>query len=176
MQERKKLEWQNELINFLVVGESSKNLWTMSFEKKCLMIFLRHFGCIFCKNMLATIALEQDFLKKRGYQIVLVHQSDLLVSKEFFKQFAFKQYFEISDPYRNCYKAFNINSARPINLFNLKLIYGAWNSYRQGYKMSKIEGNVWQMPGLLILSEGQILKQYEFSHMGEIPNIKEFAD
>lgn len=176
MQERRNLEWQKELLNFLVVGELSKNLWTMSFEKKCLMIFLRHFGCLFCKNMLDNIASKQDFLKQRGYQIILVHQSDPLVSKEFFKGFAFKQYFEISDPYRKCYKAFNINSARPIDLFNPKVIYGAWNSYRQGYKMSKIEGNVWQMPGLLILSEGQILKKYEFTHIGEIPNILDFAD
>jgi hypothetical protein len=158
------------------VGESSKNLWTLSFEKKCLMVFLRHFGCLFCKNMIADISMEKEWLKQQGYHIVFVHQSDPSVSKEFFKQFGLESYFEISDPYRTCYKSFEIGSANALHLLNPQAIYGAWESYLQGHRMSEKDGNIWQMPGLLILHEGDILKRHQFKHIGEIPNIRNFSN
>jgi hypothetical protein len=173
---KRNFEWQNQLLNFSLVGESSKNLWTLSFEKKCVLVFLRHFGCLFCKNMVANIFLEKDWLKQQRYHTVFIHQSDPLVSKEFFKQFGFESYLEISDPYRSCYKAFEIGSANLFHLLNPKAIYGAWDSYQQGHRMSEADGNVWQMPGLVILHEGEILKRHQFSHVGEMPSIRNVAN
>lgn len=168
------LAWQHQLVNVAVAGD--KNLWTASFEKKTIMIFLRHFGCIFCKNMLSDLARAQNELTRRGFQIIVVHQSDLSVSKEFFNSFGLKDFLEISDPYRSVYQIFEINQVKLSELFHPRAFLSAWQSYQEGHRNGPVDGSVWQMPGLLILFEGKIQKRFEFDHVGRLPIFLEFAE
>jgi len=169
------LDWQHKLLSQSFTNVPDKNLWTFSFEKKCLMIFLRHFGCLFCKRMLTDLALVQEQLQKQGFQVVLIHQSASVVSQEFFNSFGLKNYFEISDPYRECYAVFKVNGGSLKQFLHPQLFFKIWESAQLGHKNSEIDGAIWQMPGLLILYEGKIVKKHQFRHAGEMPNFLTFS-
>ena len=67
-----KKEWLNEMVTNN--GDSVLNL---TFENPVLLVFLRHFGCIFCKEALVDISKNRSKIETGGLKIVFVHMTDV---------------------------------------------------------------------------------------------------
>ncbi|MFM7090710.1 MAG: AhpC/TSA family protein, partial [Bacteroidota bacterium] len=64
-------EWLSEM--FTNKGETLLNL---SNNNPVLLVFLRHFGCIFCKEALIDISKSKADIEAGGISIVFVHMTD----------------------------------------------------------------------------------------------------
>ncbi|MEZ5059893.1 MAG: AhpC/TSA family protein, partial [Saprospiraceae bacterium] len=51
------------------------NLLEVSSQKPVMLIFLRHFGCTFCRESLADLAEQRAGIEETGMQIIFVHMA-----------------------------------------------------------------------------------------------------
>ncbi|RAP25942.1 hypothetical protein DID74_02680, partial [Candidatus Marinamargulisbacteria bacterium SCGC AG-333-B06] len=53
-----------------------QSLYELSQEKKVLVVFLRHFGCVFCRQLLHIVETNYSYLRDNGVVPVLVYMAD----------------------------------------------------------------------------------------------------
>ena len=75
-------------------GESVANLVAQS---PILLVFLRHLGCVFCKEALSDLKRMKDKISELGTKIVLVHMADNQEAALFFKQYKVEGIHHVSD-------------------------------------------------------------------------------
>ena len=55
-----------------------------------MLVFLRHFGCIFCKEALFDISKKRKSMEAKGVKIILIHMASEEVAEDYFKMFGLK--------------------------------------------------------------------------------------
>ena len=158
---------------------SGENLIELSSNGPLMLIFLRHFGCVFCKEALNDLADLQIPIKEKKTRLVFVHMSKPEVAKGYFQEFGLKDVFQISDPDRKLYSEFNLGRGSFTQLFGLQ-------SWIKGYKVSKNKGlkaarpenisDSLQMPGIFVIFKGEILKSYFHNTIYETPDYLNLID
>lgn len=150
----------NELLKFVRVSQG-KRLVELSNERPLLLIFIRHFGCTFCRETVHEVAKLEDDILNKGLTPVFVHMSDQEFGEEFFNNYYKKDVLHISDPNRSLYKALNIKRGSLMQLFGPRTWYrGVIAGLIKGHGIGALEGDGLQLGGFFILDKGQIV----FSH------------
>lgn len=136
----------------------------LSMERPVLLIFLRHFGCIFCREALKDVSERIDAWTASGSEVVLVHMSDNKTAEAYFKEYEIPEVSHISDPSTELYAQFGLAKGTPSQLFGLKTVI-------RGFEVSKERqlpiyqrkiGDGFQMPGIFLINNGQAV--YRFIH------------
>ena len=99
---------------------AGKTLGELSREKPVLLVFLRHFGCIFCREALKDIAGKRKSFEDRNVNIVLVHMADNETAESYFKKYKLSGITHISDPECKYYATFGLVKGSFNQLFGLK--------------------------------------------------------
>lgn len=81
-----------------MVTQSGISVRELSSEKPVVLMFLRHFGCVFCKEALADIADRAKRLKRTGAELVFVHMSEPEIAERYFGRFGLQNALHVSDP------------------------------------------------------------------------------
>lgn len=55
-------------------------------------------------------------------------------------------------------------------LFNKESIARSKIAQSKGHKITSPKGNVFQMPGVFLVKDKMIVKEFRHSHVGEVPN------
>lgn len=138
----------------------NENLIELSFEKNILLVFVREFGCAFCKETIKELAHIESIIKKRNLEVVFVHMSDHEDADNFFAKYFGQPVRHISDPGRSLYKSFNLKRG------NFKEIYGVKTFFKsiylmlfKGYGFGSQEGDGLQLGGAFLLSNGKVVFQ-----------------
>ena len=135
----------------------------ISQEQPVLMIFLRHFGCTFCREALADLAAKQDEIAAAGIHLVLVHMSTEEVANKYFKKYGLKKpVTHVADPECNYYKAFGLTKGSPHQLFGLQTwIRGFEAGVVKGHGVGMRQlGDGFQMPGVFVIREGEVVNSF----------------
>jgi peroxiredoxin len=85
--------------------ESGKTLLSLLDEKPMLLIFLRHFGCSFCREAIADVAKAMPELNRRGVRPVFVHMGSPERARTFFTRFRIPEVERVSDPKMALYQS-----------------------------------------------------------------------
>ncbi|MBK8557721.1 MAG: redoxin domain-containing protein [Lewinellaceae bacterium] len=71
----------------MVTANSGESLADLSEKGTVLLVFLRHFGCSFCREAISDISKRRKKLEAKGVRVVLVHMAtDLETAEKFFKK------------------------------------------------------------------------------------------
>ncbi|MEM9922049.1 MAG: SelL-related redox protein [Bacteroidota bacterium] len=167
----------NELLANIVTN-TNENLYDLSHKKPILLVFLRHLGCVFCKEALSEISQKRESIEKKGVQIVFVHMAANDTAEEYFGRFNLLKLPHISDPVGKIYKAFGITKGTPSQLYGLRTWFNGFNAtvvkgHRPEYDPARL-GDATQMPGLFLLSQGDIKQKYLHRYASEKPNYDQF--
>src|ERR1700678_1088257 len=76
--------------------ESGASLLALAEESPLLLVFLRHFGCSFCRKAISDVAELRQELIRRGVRPVFVHLGTVEIAKAHF------DFYELSDVERVC--------------------------------------------------------------------------
>lgn len=141
---------------------SGVNLVDLSHQKPLLLVFIRHFGCTFCRETVSEVSKIEGKIKDRGLTPVFVHLSDPSFGDSFFEKYFNHQVLHVSDPARRIYRALKIRRG------NLWQLYGFPTWYRgliagifKGHGgVGELEGDEMQLGAYFVLDKGQIV----FSH------------
>src|SRR4051795_2528608 len=85
--------------------ESGRSLLTLVEASPVLLIFLRHFGCSFCRQAISDVAAALPQLEARGVRPVFVHLGSPDRAKPYFDFYGLHSVDRISDPDAGLYQA-----------------------------------------------------------------------
>ncbi len=171
-------ELTNDMIKFAVpidmktTGKTPVALY--SHDRPLLMVFLRHFGCVFCKEALIELSQMQEDLKKKGIEIMFVHMADQETAEPFFKKYGFSDVQHVSDPECRWYSEFGLTKGNFNQLFGLKnFIRGVETTFKGIMPSIKQIGDGFQMPGIFMIRNGNVVDQFIHRVASDRPDYKD---
>ena len=162
-----------------MVANTGETLQEMTFKNPVMLVFLRHFGCVFCKEAMTDLSKRRKDFEGQGFRIVFVHMSDTVTAEEYFGKFNLRGITHINDPEQRYYHAFGLFRGSFNQLYGLKTwIRGYQVQKRLGVKleMAKKLGDSTQMPGVFILQDGEIKDKFIHRHAAERPDYERLLD
>lgn len=152
----------------------------ISEKQPVMLVFLRHFGCSFCREAIDDIARRRDTIESQGVRIVMVHMApNRQVAEKFFRRFKLFPIDHISDPEKRFYRAFGLTKGNPKQLFGLmNWIRGFESGVVEGrgfdYHNEEI-GDGFQMPGVFVLHQGVIKNAFVHQNAWDRPDYEEIV-
>lgn len=147
------------------------SLNALSETQPVLLVFLRHFGCNFCREAMADVAHSRKGIEAGGTRIVLVHMADAETAERFFKRYHLDGIDSIGDPELLLYRAFGLARGTVSQLFGLQnFVRGFKTSILDGHGVGAVIGDGFQMPGIFVLHKGEIKESYIHKNSSDRPD------
>jgi hypothetical protein len=135
-----------------------------------LLVFLRHFGCIFCREIVAD--LRKVSQARADYPaLVFVFQEKPAQGERFFQQL-WPGVAALSDPSQTLYKAFGLARGSWQELFGPGVWQCGWRAVRKGHFVGAASSDPFQMPGLFYVYQRQVYWQHDCAHAGDHPDFR----
>lgn len=166
----------SELLESMLTNEGS-SLKEISDQKPVLLLFLRHFGCNFCKEALEDISAIRTEIEATGAVLVFVHMADTETGKKYFEKYNLSGVTHISDPECIYYERFGLVKGTIHQLFGLQTwMRGFGNGgLKRGFQMGKQLGDAFQMPGIFLIHQGIIKESYIHRFVSDRPDYLRIA-
>lgn len=140
-------------------------------EAPIMIVFLRQFNCIFCREALTEIAKERNRIEALGTKIVFVHMSDNQTAEKYFAEYNLPNPIHVSDPEQVFYKAFGLLKGNFQQLFGLQTwVRGFKVGVEKGILPKKQLGDGLQMPGVFLLHENAIKEHFIHQKISSRPD------
>ncbi|XP_038883589.1 thioredoxin-like protein AAED1, chloroplastic [Benincasa hispida] len=159
-------------------GIPISDLWK---DRKAVVAFARHFGCVFCRKRADYLASKKDLLDASGVALVLIGPGSIDQAKAFNEQTKFQG--EVyADPAHSSYEALNFVSGFTTTFTpkaGLKIIELYMEGYRQDWNLSFQKDTVtrggWQQGGIIVAGPGKnnISYIHKDKEAGDDPDIQE---
>ncbi len=159
-----------------LVTNTRASVTELSFDNKVLLVFLRQFACVFCREALKDLSLRKDEYHKKGITLVFVHMTDNEQAEMFFRAFNLGGVQHVSDPKCSYYSAFELGKASMTQLFGFKnMIRAVSVNLGKGIPIiSKNDGDRNQMPGIFLIDKGKVINSFRHKYPGEVPDYDAF--
>lgn len=160
----------------LIKTNKGHDLASLSDRSPVLLVFLRHFGCVFCKASMLDISRKRKEFEDEGVKIVLVHMADFDTADTYFKDFGIQDLEQISDPECKYYAAFGLVKGSFSQLFGLK-------TWMRGFEIAATEqmlpartriGDGLQMPGIFMIRHAEIIGSFIHNSVADKPDYQSF--
>ena len=136
---------------------TGQSLESISNQKPVLLVFLRHFGCQFCREALDDISKMTSEIERNGLVLVFVHMADREVAETYFAKFNLSGSLHISDPECRFYAAFGLVKGSFSQLFGLHAFLRGFSvQSKYGAEIGKRLGDSYQMPGIFGICNGLV--------------------
>lgn len=135
-------------------------------ERVTLLVFLRHFGCIFCRETVAELraaSAAPDFPA-----LLFFFQGSPTEGRAFLRR-DWPGVRAVSDPTGRFYDAFGVGHMSPLQMLRPGLWAAERRARAKGHKQGPQSGDVWRMPGIFLVAGARILWQHDFRHAGDAP-------
>jgi peroxiredoxin len=154
--------------------ESGKTLLSLLDEKPMLLIFLRHFGCSFCREAIADVAKAMPELDRRGVRPVFVHMGTPERARPFFERFRIPEVERVSDPKMTLYQSSLFRLLKTVVLpeyfgFDSILKWAQRPLLKYGVGTAHGEDKT-QLPGVFFLRDRAIVKGYRHKKLADRPD------
>ena len=154
----------------------SNSLERLSFKKPILLIFLRHFGCTFCREAMAEIAERRSSIEAQGTKIIFVHMANNEIAERYFNRYELSGVEHISDPKCKYYAGFSLTKGNFNQLFGLQSFMRGFSAgVIKGHGIGAQLGDGFQMPGVFVLREGQVRESFIHKLSSDRPDYEELA-
>jgi len=152
------------------------SLLQLSKEHPIMLLFLRHAGCMFCREALSDVAAHRKQIEASGTRIVLVHMSRDSHAGSLFRKYGLEDLPRVSDPQRALYRAFGLGRGGLLQLAGpavwLRAIRAA---IFNGHGVGKAAGDVFQMPGVFIVYHGHVVRSFVHHSVADRPDYRGFV-
>jgi peroxiredoxin len=153
--------------------ESGASLLQLVEASPVLLIFLRHFGCSFCRQAISDVADIHGELEKRGVRPVFVHLGTPERAKPFFEYYGIGDVERVSDPEARIYQhpAFSLSRINPWLTLLQPSVWVGWLKgaiFKHGIGAIKEDGH--QKQGLFFLKGPKIVRQFRYRTIADEPD------
>jgi len=152
------------------ITDDGASLLQLSESSPRLVIFLRHTGCIFCKETLGDLHRLREAIEQTGVRLVLVHMGMPDEGEELAARYGLTGIDMIGDPLRELYQAFQLPHGTFLQLFGPQVAARGFVAALKGHMQGFFHGDALQLPGAFVVSHGAILRAYRHRHVGDRPD------
>lgn len=153
-----------------------EDLETLADSRRVLLVFLRHFGCTFCRETMTKLANEKARIESEGVKIVLVHMVSSELAEQLLRVYELPGLSHISDPGLKLYQKFGLKRATFTQFYGIKNWWRAFVAgLLKGHFVGKPIGDAFQMPGAFLFYKRRILKKFTYKHVSDMPNFLNLA-
>jgi peroxiredoxin len=149
--------------------QSGESIAALSAASPVLVVFLRHAGCIFCRETLRDIARERAAMERNGTRIVLVHMGDIQAIERSLSKYKLSDLDQICDPRQELYRAFGLKGGTFPQLFGWKV---TWRSVCLGllHGVGPKTADASQMPGVFLIHRCAVVRRFRHKTAADRPN------
>ncbi len=152
-----------------IVAELSNN-------QPVMLIFLRHFGCTFCREGLDELSKKRTEIETGGTKIIFVHMTENKIAEKYFTEYHLPKVTHISDPECQYYLAFGLVKGNFGQLFGFQNWARAFNTgVVKGYGWANQIGDGFQMPGVFVIQDMEIKSSFVHKFASDQPNYTELS-
>ena len=151
-------------------SQEGQTLAFLSAESPQLVAFLRHFGCTFCREMVADLAARRKEIEARGSQLAFVHLGTEEKAKSFFTYYKLTDVPRFSDPQAQLYQAFGLTRAELRQYLNRESLSRMFVAWFHGHFVGFPAGDVERMPGVFLLRNAEIQKAFRHDLVSDRPD------
>jgi peroxiredoxin len=153
--------------------ESGANLLALAEASPVLLIFLRHFGCSFCRQAISDVANLRGELDQRGVRPVFVHLGTPERAKPFFDYYGIGDVERVSDPNAAVYRhpVFQLSRINPWLTLVQPAVWVGWLKgalFKHGIGAIKEDGH--QMQGIFFLKGAKIVRRFRYKTIADEPD------
>jgi peroxiredoxin len=157
-------------------ASTGESLDELSRQSPLLVVFLRHQGCAFCREVLAELAQRRPQIEARGVRIVLVHLiPDDNAAEMFFARWRLHDVPRISDPQQQVYRAFGLARGTLWQVLGLGVWWPGVKAILRGHLPGKPQGDIFQLPGAFVVHQGKIVQAFRAATSAEKADLLEMS-
>ena len=150
------------------VGLSPGTLADQIVSERTLFVFLRHFGCIFCREAIADVraAAEAD----PDYPDVLFFFQGSATEGRVFLRRYWPRARAVADPELELYDAFGVGRASLLEGLGPQVLRATRRAKSKGHSNGPRSGDIWRMPGIFAVESLEIIWSHSPSHAADHPD------
>src|SRR5579863_4579388 len=153
--------------------ESGRSLLEIVDESAVLLIFLRHFGCAFCRQALDQVSRIREQIESKGTTPIFVNLGSPERARPYFDYYRLSDVERVSNPDASLYRhpAFALSRRNP---FLHLLSPAVWRAWFAGalpkYGLGTFKEDAHQMPGVFFLKGRRIVRGFRYQTIADEPN------
>jgi hypothetical protein len=148
---------------------SGESLLEASRDRPLLLVFLRHFGCTFTRQILRGLEELESEASARGARIVLVHLSGETSGNYHLSRH--RETARIADPDRALYRAFGLGRGGFFELFGPRVLWFGLLALIKGCGIGHLAGDGRQMPGAFLFQDGRVIAAQRARTAADMPEV-----
>lgn len=143
-------------------------------SKPSLLVFLRHFGCMFCRESVADLhRISQRY--PVFPPVIFFYQGSVAQGQQFFERLWTDASY-ISDEPKYFYESFGLERGKASQIFGPPIWACGVRAALKGHLGGAVVGDAWQMPGIFLLQQDRILWKHYYRHAADHPKWRGILD
>lgn len=134
-------------------------------ERPVVLLFVRHFGCVFCREQVNLLKKYIPEIRARGAEMVIVGSGDEASAAAFREDLALDVPILV-DPDLVSYRTAGLRRDLRAAL-SPKRVRNAWRAFKDGYRQRPVQGDPWQQGGVFVIAAGG--EDILFAHVSDVP-------
>jgi peroxiredoxin len=159
-----------------LVTQRGESLGDLSARKPVLLVFLRHAGCVFCRQTLSDLARQRASIESGGVHVAVVHMGDTAQLLPLLDIYGLSDVDRICDQQQILYRAFGLKRGTLGQLFGPKAIWrGLAAALVGGHGFALPKADARQMPGVFLLQECSVTGRFRHESVADRPQLSSVA-
>jgi hypothetical protein len=146
-----------------------KSLAEASQSQLLVLVFLRHFGCTFTRQILRGLEGIEKQARDQGAELVLIHMLQNGRETEYLSERSGIQ--RIADPRCELYRAFGLGKGGFLELFGPQVWWRGAIAIFKGCGVGHLAGDGLQMPGAFLFHHGKIIAAQPARSAADLPDL-----
>lgn len=156
--------------------QDGETLEALARRQPLLLVFLRHFGCALCREMVADVARRRAAIAAQGTEVAFVHMHAESLAARYFAEYGLGDVRRVSDPQHRLYEAFGLIRARPAHWLSWAVLRRYVDAiFRGGHRPGYVGGDVLQMPGMFLLRQGEVVRSFRPTQVSDQHDLLQFV-
>lgn len=147
-----------------------RRLADASMQAPLVMVFLRHFGCTFTRQILRGLQELEQQAKRHNATLVLVHMLQSGQEIDYLGQNS--DVVRVADPRCELYRAFGLGKGGFIELFGPQVWWRGAIAIFKGCGVGHLAGDGLQMPGAYVFHQGKVIASQPANSAADLPNLE----
>lgn len=121
------------------------------------------------------MAARQHQLTANGTQLAFVHMGTAEQGADMMARYGLSSAHQFSDPQQKLYRAFDLKRATLTQVFGLDVWLRGWNAFSKGHGVGMPIGDPFQMPGVFLLHNAEIVREFRHRSAADQPNYEQMT-
>jgi len=157
------------------LSQSGETVPALSQSQPVLLIFLRHFGCTFCREAVCELEKLRPQITSLGSQLAFVHLANDERARRYFAPHHMEDIPRFSDPEGFLYESLGLYRAKwhqYLNPTSIARLFAAWS---HGHFLRAPAGDIERMPGVFLVHRAEIVKSFRHKLVSDRPDYAALA-